>query len=307
MTFSQALEGYWLAKKREFSPHTVDDYARTFARFEQFIGAREVGEITATDVHRFLNQAQIKYKLSNKTLSNVWVALSSFFTWAVLEFNISHPIHGLVRRPSYRRPPIEAYTEIEIKALLAACDTMTPWHSRRGKRVISKRPTAPRDKAILILLLDTGLRASELCDLRLRDYEPGSGRLLVRHGKGNKKRTVFLGETSRRHLWRYLSTRLDTLSDDPLFTTRSGSPLDRGELLNMIVTCAKRAGVSRANVHRFRHTFAITFLRNGGNVLTLQKLLGHEKMETLRIYIELAQIDLQRAQQLASPADHWGL
>lgn len=57
----------------------------------------------------------------------------------------------------------------------------------------------------------------------------------------------------------------------------------------------------------FRHTFAITFLRNGGNVLELQRLLGHEKMDTLRIYVELAQLDLANAQAAASPADHWGL
>lgn len=75
----------------------------------------------------------------------------------------------------------------------------------------------------------------------------------------------------------------------------------------MITATARRAGVSHANVHRFRHTFAITFLRNGGNVLTLQKLMGHEKMDTLRVYVELAQMDLQKAQQLASPADRWGL
>lgn len=75
----------------------------------------------------------------------------------------------------------------------------------------------------------------------------------------------------------------------------------------MITATARRAGVSHANVHRFRHTFAITFLRNGGNVLALQKLMGHEKMDTLRVYVELAQMDLQKAQQLASPADRWGL
>lgn len=75
----------------------------------------------------------------------------------------------------------------------------------------------------------------------------------------------------------------------------------------MIVATAARAGVSHANVHKFRHTFAITFLRNGGNVLELQKLLGHERMETVRTYAELAAMDLANAQAHASPADNWGL
>lgn len=73
----------------------------------------------------------------------------------------------------------------------------------------------------------------------------------------------------------------------------------------MIVNFAKRAGVKKANVHRFRHTFAVNFLRNGGNILALQDLLGHENMDTIRVYVKLAETDLRTAQRRASPADNW--
>lgn len=132
-------------------------------------------------------------------------------------------------------------------------------------------------------------------------------RLVIRHGKGNKKRTVYLGNAGRKYLWRYLVDRGATRTTEPLFITRKGTALSPGELLNMIVATARRAAVSHANCHRFRHTFAITFLRNGGNVLELQRLLGHEKMDTLQIYVRLAQSDLAHAQAAASPADNWGL
>jgi len=75
----------------------------------------------------------------------------------------------------------------------------------------------------------------------------------------------------------------------------------------MLQRIGRRAGVAGVTVHRFRHTFAINFLRNGGNVLALQELLGHEKLDTVRIYARLAEVDLRRAQQAASPADGWGL
>src|SRR5690606_25728239 len=113
-----------------------------------------------------------------------------------------------------------------------------------------------------------------------------SGKLTIRHGKGNKRRYVFLGQSARQIVWRYLATRKRQRPNDPLFATRIGTPIDRYALLNMVSRTAARAGVSGANVHKFRHTFAITFLRNGGNVLQLQKLLGHERMETLRIYVD---------------------
>jgi len=190
--------------------------------------------------------------------------------------------------------------------IITRCNAAS-YRTKTGKRVNAPRPTALRDKTIIIILVDTGLRAAELCALLVGDYEQDTGRIIIRHGKGNKKRTVYLGNAGRKYLWRYLVDRGATKTTEPLFITRKGTALSPGELLNMIVATARRAAVSHANCHRFRHTFAITFLRNGGNVLELQRLLGHEKMDTLQIYVQLAQSDLAHAQAAASPADNWGL
>ena len=191
--------------------------------------------------------------------------------------------------------------------MLNVVERSAPWVSKNGIRVEEQRDTARRDRAILLTLFDTGIRASELCALHLGDYEQKSGRLHVRNGKGNKSRYLWLGETGRKALWRYLADRPAAQPDDPLFATRTNQPLDRNNLRHMVERCARRAGVKGATVHRFRHSFAITFLRNGGSVLELQRLLGHERMETLRIYVTLAESDLREAQQKASPADNWGL
>ncbi len=308
MTISDALLGYWLERRRNVSEATVRDYSLTFRRFVAWLPANiEIGAITADDVRRFLAAMQRQHKLGGKTLANYWTALSSLWTWAEAEMQIPHIIRNRIACPEYRRKEILPYTRQEITAMLEATGQNGTWRSRSGRQVRSLRPEALRDRAILLVLLDSGLRASELCALCVDDYDQRNGQLHVRHGKGNKGRYVYLGDSSRKAIWRYMAARPATLAADPLFATRTGGHLERNSLGNMIEATARRAGVPKPTIHRFRHTFAINFLRNGGNVLELQQLLGHEKLDTVRIYAALAQVDLEEAQRRASPADNWRL
>lgn len=307
MRFSEALEGFWLEKRRGYSAHTVADYANTFQRFRLFVGDADLGGLTSDDVRRFLDSMQNRYELSDKTLSNYWTALSAFWTWANVELGADHVIRGRVAQPSYRRPQVVAYRQDDVVAMVKACARADGWRTSTGKVARGKRPTADRDRAIIVLLLDTGLRVSELCDLLIRDYDPERGSVYVRDGKNNKDRTVYAGDGAKKALWRYLLTRRGAKGDEPLFATDSGRHIDRNNLRQTLQRIGKRAGVAGVTVHRFRHTFAITFLRNGGNMLALQELLGHEKLETVRIYAKLASVDLEKAQRAASPADGWGL
>ena len=308
MNWDTAIEGFWLEKRKNVSPATVADYSGTFRRFAAYHGEDlpAVEHIGAIHIRAYL--AHLKESgLSDKSVLNAWVALSSFWTWAESELGLTHIIRNRVARPKYKRPAIEPYSRADINAMLNVVERSAPWISKNGVRVEEQRDTARRDRAILLTLFDTGVRATELCNLLIDDYEQKGGRLHVRHGKGNKSRYLWLGEASRKALWRYLADRPAAQPEDPLFATRSNQPLDRNNLRHMVERCARRAGVKGATVHRFRHSFAINFLRNGGTVLELQRLLGHERMETLRIYVTLAESDLREAQQKASPADNWGL
>ena len=198
MDFLTALEGYWLSKRRGFSKHTVLDYSLTFKRFAMFIGSQPLGEITARDINRFLDKTKARYKLGDKTVANIWTALSSFWSWAEDELRIAHPMRGVVKLPEYKRAPIEPYTKVEIMAMLEATQRAASWRTSTGRQISSKRPTALRDYTILVLLVDTGIRAAELCALVVGDYEQDTGRILIRHGKGNKRRTVYLGNAGRK-------------------------------------------------------------------------------------------------------------
>lgn len=247
--------------------------------------------------------------MSGKSRSNIWVVLSSFFSWAEREpaLKIPHPIRGIVQQPTFTKKKIVPYTKIELMAMLNACYEMNPWISPRGKRVFAQRPSTLRDKAMIILFVDTGMRASELCGLKIKDYNEKSGAIHVL-GKGSKERTVVAGTTARKAIWSYLKQqRPDAKPNEPLFASRSNLPMDVDSLRHLVQRVAQRAEVPHATLHRFRHTFAINFLRNGGNVIELKRLLGHEQMNTVNIYVDLAESDLEAAQRLASPADNWRL
>ena len=317
MTFSDVVEGYWLARKRDFSPATVDQYSRVFTQFEAYLrthGAPEFEAITANHVRGFLNDLADQ-ELSKKSVANAWITLSSLWTWASQEMDVEHIIRGRVQRPNYNRQQPEPYTESEVRKMLDACDSTAEWRTLPG--TFTQRSTAKRDRAIILVLLDTGLRASELCKLRVDDYDKKTGRLVVRQGKGGKQRSVYIGYTARQALWRYHQERMQRRREatgsntiagvEPLFPTSSNHPMARDNLLHLVQRIAQRAGVKNANLHRFRHTFAINFLRNGGNVYALQELLGHSDLETCRVYLKLVDKDLRAAIAAASPADTWRL
>ena len=174
-----------------------------------------------------------------------------------------------------------------------------------------RRPTANRDQALILVLVDTGLRALELCSLKVVDVELKRGKVEVKHGveggaKGGKGRMVYLGKVPRRALWRYLAERED--GEDPnasLFTVTGDRKFKPDSLRLLIKRIAERAGVKNAYPHKFRHTFAITYLRSGGDIFTLQEMLGHGSLDMVRHYAKVAHVDVEQAHRKASPADNW--
>jgi integrase/recombinase XerD len=299
MRLSAALQGYWLDKQLHFSATTTPRYQLTFRRLVEFVGDVEIASITGDDLRRFLAHLSSTYRLSKRTVHDSWVHLSSLWTWAEVELQIAHILRNQVRQPEFTRRKPDPFTSHEIKRLLTGVA-----RDAGGAR----RATAARDYALLLTLLDTGLRVSELCALTIADYDAEQGRLHVRHGKGRgggKERFVVVGKRTQKALWRYLATREITPAA-PLFATRAGGVLTRTELHHQLARLGKRVGVTHVHPHRFRHTFAITFLRNGGNLAVLKELLGHEALQMVLHYAELAQHDIDASQRY-SPVDNWRL
>jgi len=119
---------------------------------------------------------------------------------------------------------------------------------------------------------------------------------------------VYLGKVARRALWRYLAEREDGEGPNaPLFAVTGDRKFKPDSLRLLIKRIAERAGVKNAYPHKFRHTFAITYLRSGGDIFTLQEMLGHGSLDMVRHYARVAQVDVEQAHRKASPADNWRL
>jgi len=302
---SDALEGYYLhAQARRLSPNTINDYANTHNRFLDHIGNLAMRDITIDDISDFL---ATQTHLTKKSLLNYHTGLSALYTWAASQKIVETNIVRDIPRPRPEKRAIKDLTESEVRAILSAL-TWSAEYKRPGKCPCKHRlPTAERDKAIVLLLLDTGIRASELCALQIRHLKLKARSVHI-YGKGDKERTLPVGANSSQALWKYLATRSDDILTAPLFACSTNHPLSRHQLFKMVKRAGEKADISdRVNPHRFRHTFAINYLRNGGDAYTLQAMLGHTTLKMVKRYLRLANTDLERVHRIASPADNWRL
>lgn len=334
LPLSQAFTGFIYYKSATGkSEHTIADYAVTRQKvLTYFVADPPLTSITRADwigffawlTHDYVSRptgpvARPPKSLSPKTIFNIHTNLSSFYTWAVREDLIDRNLIQTIDRPGYEQPVILPYTKEEIVALLKACTTTRTW--RTHSTTASTRYTSDRDQAILLLLLDTGIRAEELCSIAFKDVNLTANSIIIRgkgKGRDKKERTVHFGKLCSKALWHYLLPRLGDASEhgarsvgeSPLFLSRAvidDTPMNRKSLYQLLKDIGDRAGVAHVHPHRFRHTFAITYLRNGGDVFTLQMLLGHSDMEMVRRYAAIAQSDCANAHRKASPVDNWRL
>ena len=304
------------------SQRSVDSYQRILEQWADYAGDKKVSQFTDHEINAYLVYMRTEYvprrfggdtrTLSPKSLRNIWISLCAFFTWAHTEFKMESPMKR-VPVPKFKAPEIEPFTQEEIERMLKACTYSREADTFIRKKFTMRRPTASRDQAIIFTLLNSGIRASEFSSLRVGDFEAKRGQLDIRHGeeggaKGGKGRVVYLGKTARHAVWRYLAEREDGEDPNaPLFTVRRGRGFKPDALRHLIKSIAAKAGVKKAYPHRFRHTFAITYLRSGGDVFTLQSQLGHGSLDMVRHYARIAQMDVEQAHRKASPADNWRL
>ncbi len=258
------------------SPRTVQAYSETLSRFRT-IGVAEglpdrVAAFRPADVYRFM-----------KTITDAGVSLGTrhrrfretraFFSWCLrMGYCEQHPFAGI---PNVRveQKVIQPLTEEEIRALLDVCDPAEEYGCRT--------------RAIILLFLDTGLRAAELHQLTLADVSWADRRIHIRHGKGRKQRVVPFGEGPEAALRSYID-RFRGQTDGPLFLTierpkKPRGPMNKYLLGTLFARLGARAGV-HANPHRFRHTFATWAIENHARELDVQYLLGHSTSAMVRRY-----------------------
>ena len=154
-------------------------------------------------------------------------------------------------------------------------------------------------------MLDTGVRAQELCALQISDLDIHTGTIIVKAGKGGRGRAVFLASKALRHVLRYLATRPGVMPDAPIFPSQAtGHALTPNGLLLWLRRLGNRGGV-KVSPHALRRTFALLSLRSGTDLISLQRLMGHASLDMLRQYLAEEREDLREAHMAHSPADRW--
>jgi integrase/recombinase XerD len=216
--------------------------------------------------------------------------LKTFLRWYDLEAepeNWRNPITK-VKAPRLAEEPLEPVDVKVVRSMLETCEA-----SLLGKR----------NRAMLLFLLDTGLRARELLSINLKDINLITGNVLLRQGKGSKTRTVFIGKEIKKAVRAYLRQRGDYLESLWVTDDQKKCPSYSG-LRALLNRHAKLAGVETPSAHDFRRAFAITMLRNWTDLVTLARLMGHTSLKVLQRYLKQMPEDLQEAHRLAWSVDN---
>ena len=289
------------------SPQTVQWYEERLELFERFLGRRAVlAGVSVENVRAFIadlqgrtqrhaNNPYVKNKegvLSSSYIQGFARALRAFSSWLYEDGYTDTNVLRVVKPPKIQQKVVEVLKDEEVGQLLAVFDRT--------------QTLGARDYAIVFTLLDCGLRASELCELTLDDAHIDEGYLKVL-GKGNKQRLVPIGRACQDALFRWRERYRPLLEDRPsayLFLSREGKPLTVDSLEELIDRAAKKAGIPRLHCHLLRHTFATNYLvKEVGDPLRLQQILGHTSLEMVRRYVALASVERSLLDRRASPMD----
>ncbi len=274
-----------LRVERELSVATVAAYGQDLAAFAGFAAARgknEAGDIQPVDILDYLSRLTQR-GLSARSQARALVAQRQLFKFLRLErICASNPTQEIDLPRSGRKLPT-FLTIDEIDRLLAS--------------PVRSSPRGLRDSAMLETLYATGLRVSELVNLRLADLNLDAG-YLVALGKGKKQRLVPLGEAAITALKAYLEARPHflgtTAHTDAVFLTRLGRAMTRQGFWKILAALARGAGIARAiSPHQLRHSFATHLVERGADLRSVQSMLGHADIGTTEIYTHLSRAHLR--------------
>jgi len=272
---------HYLTYEKRYSEHTILNYEIDLKGWVAFLLSKNTLLIDATyrDVRLYL-QACHEQKLSRNSVSRKLSAIKMFYKFLITEGHIkSNPI-TLVKQSKVIQPLPKFLYEQEMTVLFEAIDTNTT--------------LGIRNYAILELLYATGMRVSELCDLKLSNFDFNNQLLLV-HGKGDKDRMVPLGEFVTRAVKDYLEhprselLKKSKITTDAVFLNNKGTALTPRGIRDVLtrLTQATSENIKLAP-HMIRHTFATHLLDNGADLRSVQELLGHVNLSSTGIYTHVS-------------------
>ncbi len=270
------------------SKKTLEQYTMVLDNFVEYIG--EINDLNVLKVYQYI--ANLKEKgYKPHTIHDYTKVIKVFLNYLFREGLITENIGTKIKPNKLPKQYPFILNEEEVYRFLKACPRKTFEDFR--------------NYTIILTFLDTGIRLSELVNLTINDVNLTKRSLLIKSGKGDKDREVYFGKELTRILAQYLKMRGFVPYEDRLFISSSGKPLKPRTIEKFIKSIARKAKIEgkRVSPHTLRHTFASNFIRNGGDVFTLQRILGHSDISTCMIYVHLSGKDIQQAMLKFSPVD----
>lgn len=280
MTLEEQFLSY-LKNERSYSPKTVLAYQKDLAAAKKFWqengGFPGWDQISRRDLEIYL--LATGQKLASSTLSRKLSSLKSFYRLLTRRGLVkADPTVAIQLRRGKKRLP-EFFYQDEVGQVIRSLND--------GK------PLTVRNRAIVALFYATGMRLSELTDLKIKQLDLENGMILV-HGKGNKDRYVFFDQESKKYLEEYLqAARPSLLKNEPdteaVFLNKLGRPISSRGIAKAVQQIFQKAGLTAgAHPHELRHSFATAMLNNGADLRSVQELLGHEDLSTTQIYTHVS-------------------
>lgn len=283
---------------RSFAPSTIKSHVHAALSFFLATRVNDVREVTREHIRSHAAMLSSSGKWKTSTVRGRLLALKSFFAWLEMQDAILiNPCMGLKLPSEEVRLPKRVLSFAEVREILAAPDTRTP----KGKR----------DRALLELFYSSGIRLEEMQRLTVHDLDVNGGFIRVNRGKGGRGRVVPVGETACAALREYLPVRLHWLriSKKPVITDALWlspvppyHPIGTPGIYWTVKRNAARAGIKRIiSPHLWRHTCATHLLNAGGNIVYVQRLLGHRQIKTTEIYTRVSVREMKQTHRKTHP------
>ncbi len=274
------------------SDRTLEVYSRNLQRFAGTVGT-ELSECTPLKIQHHL--MGLGTRMRPVSVHQHYRVLRTFFNWTVnAGLLASDPMHS-IPRPRIPLALPDVPSDEELRAVLASC---TPTFE------------GDRNRAMILVMADAGLRAGEVLRARVRDWDLAQLSIVVRLGKGQKDRVTFVSPMTVDAIKQHLAMRPRVCDSDPLFADARGRPLKLRHLVQILHRLSARAGLPpdrRLHPHALRHFAATSWLRNGIGLDQVRRLLGHTSISMTLRYSSLVAADLQRAHREAAAIERLGV
>lgn len=274
----------YLRIERSLSANSIEAYERDVEKLSQFLELRQISatpqKLTSKHLQSFLEYVN-ELGLSAYSQARILSGIKAFYKYMLYEELIDVDPSHLIEGPKLGRKLPDTLSYHEIEKILDEIDV--------------SKPEGARNRAILEVLYSSGLRVSELVDLRLNNIHAKEGFLTV-IGKGDKQRLVPIGRDALRYTSIYIDSVRGRVPHKPaqkgfesyVFLNRNGRKLTRVMIFTIIKNLVASAGIKKTiSPHTFRHSFATHLIEGGADLRAVQEMLGHESITTTEIYTHL--------------------